>query len=85
MNKSMHIALSAAVLAVLAGCGAKGPLILPEKVVPIEVPAETSPETPLETPLESVPPVDSAGSDTVSAEPQAEDAVEVPVPPAKDD
>lgn len=89
MNKSMHIALSAVVLAVLAGCGAKGPLILPEKVVPIEAPVETvpetAPETPLETPLEPVPSVDSTESDVVPTEPQAEDAVEVPVPPAKDD
>ena len=85
MNKSMRITLSAAVLAILAGCGAKGPLILPEKVVPIEAPTETVPETPLETPLEPVPSVDSTQSDTVPTESQAEDAVEVPVPPAKDD
>jgi predicted small lipoprotein YifL len=85
MNKSMRIMLSAAVLAILAGCGAKGPLILPEKAVPIELPVETAPETVPETPLESVPPVDSTESDAVPTEPQAEDAVEVPVQPAKDD
>jgi predicted small lipoprotein YifL len=81
MNKSMHIALSAVVLALLAGCGAKGPLILPEKAVPIEAPAETAPETP----LESVPSVDGTDSDAAPIEPQAEDAVEAPVQPAKDD
>ena len=81
MNKSIRITLSAAVLAVLAGCGAKGPLILPEKAIPIEAPAETVPETP----LEPVPPVDSTESDTVPTEPQAEDTVEAPVQPAKDD
>jgi hypothetical protein len=46
---------------------------------------ETAPETVPETPLESVPPVDSTESDAVPTEPQAEDAVEVPVQPAKDD
>lgn len=73
MNKSMRITLSGIVLALLAGCGAKGPLILPEKAVPIEVPTETTPEA---TP-ESVPSVDAA--------PQVGDAVEIPAPPAKDD
>ena len=81
MNKSMRITLSAAVLAALTGCGAKGPLILPEKAVPIELPAETAPET---VP-ESVLPVDSTEMDTVPTEPQTGDAVETPAPPAKDD
>jgi predicted small lipoprotein YifL len=81
MNKSMRITFSAAVLALLAGCGAKGPLILPEKAVPIEAPAETTPEA---TP-ESVPPADGTKTDTTPTEPQAGDAVETPVPPAKDD
>jgi predicted small lipoprotein YifL len=81
MNKSMRIMLSAAVLALLAGCGAKGPLILPEKAIPIELPTETAPEA---TP-ESVPPADGTETDTTPTEPQAGDAVETPVPPAKDD
>ena len=85
MNKPLRITLSAAVLAALAGCGAKGPLILPEKAVPIETPAETVPETTPETPLESVPPVDSTKTDATPTEPQAGDATEPPVPPAKDD
>lgn len=76
MNKSMHIALSAVVLALLAGCGAKGPLILPEKAVPIEVPPETAPE--------SVPPVDGTKTDAVPTEPQAGDTTEPPIQPAKD-
>lgn len=75
MNKSMRLVLSAAVLALLAGCGAKGPLILPQKAVPIEPPAETAPEA---TP-ESVPQTDT------TTEPQAGDTVEIPATPAKDD
>ena len=89
MNESMRIVLSGIVLALLAGCGAKGPLILPEKAVPIEPPAETvpeaTPETPLETPLEAVPSVDGTETDAAPTEPQAGDAVETPVPSAKDD
>jgi predicted small lipoprotein YifL len=85
MNKPMRITLSAAILAVLAGCGAKGPLILPEKVVPIEVPAETVPEDAPERSPDSVPSVDSPEADALPEEPQAEEAVEIPVQPAKDD
>ena len=81
MNKSLRITLSAAVLTLLAGCGAKGPLILPEKAVPIEVPSETAPEA---APV-SVPSADGTETDTTSTEPQARDATEAPVPPAKDD
>jgi len=81
MNKSMRVTLSAAVLALLAGCGAKGPLILPEKAVPIEVPTETTPEA---TPG-SVTPAEGTETDAVPTEPQAGDATETPVQPAKDD
>ena len=77
MNKSLRLTLSAAILALLAGCGAKGPLILPEKAVPIEAPTETAPE--------SVPPADGTQTDTTTTEPKAGDAIETPVPPAKDD
>lgn len=81
MNKSLHIALSVTLLTALAGCGAKGPLILPEKVVPIEAPTETAPET---VP-ESTTPTDSTEPATVPADAPAEDTVETPLPPAKDD
>ena len=77
MDKSLRLTLSAALLALLAGCGAKGPLILPEKAVPIEAPVETAPE--------SVPPVDGTETEAAPAEPQAGDTTETPVPPAKDD
>ena len=76
MNESLRLTLAAALLALLAGCGAKGPLILPQKAVPIEVPTETAPE--------SVPPADATETDTTT-EPHTGDAVETPVPPAKDD
>jgi predicted small lipoprotein YifL len=69
----------------LAGCGAKGPLILPQKVVPIEVPTETAPEAAAEAAPESVPPEDGAGTEATSNEPEAGDATETPVPPTKDD
>lgn len=82
MNKSMRITLSGIVLALLAGCGAKGPLILPEKAVPIEVPAE---ETTPEAAPESVPPADGTETDATSTGPQAGHATEIPVPPTKDD
>ena len=82
MNETMRLILSAAVVALLAGCGAKGPLILPEKAIPIEVPAE---ETMPEAAPESVPPADGAETDATPTEPQAGDATGIPVPPAKDD
>ena len=45
MNTPLRIAFATAVLALLAGCGAKGPLFLPTKDAPVEVPA-----TPVEAP-----------------------------------
>ncbi len=73
MGKLIRIALTAAVFIALAGCGAKGALILPEKAAPIEAPAETTPET--------AAPADDAG--TTPADQQAEDAVETPVQPSE--
>ena len=81
MNKSLRIALSVAILAALAGCGAKGPLILPEKAVPIEEPTETAPETVPESTI----PTDSTEPATVPTDAPAEGAVETPLSPAKDD
>ena len=74
MNKPVLIALSLSVSVLLAGCGAKGPLILPEKAAPIEAPAETVPETPVPTDETTAP----------SADQQAEEAVDDPVPPARE-
>ena len=75
MNKLNRAALFLSVSVILAGCGAKGPLILPEKAAPIETPAETAPEADA--------PADDAA--TTPAETQAEEAVEDPVQPAEDD
>lgn len=74
MNKPILIALSLS--AILAGCGAKGPLILPEKAAPIEAPAETAPEASAPT---------DETSTTPAADQQAEEAVEDPAPPAEND
>jgi predicted small lipoprotein YifL len=81
MNKLVRIALYSLLLsATLSGCGAKGPLILPEKATPIEAPEETAPETPAaETPA----PADD--TTTTPADQQAEDAVEDPATPAEND
>ena len=74
MNKSLRIALFLSLCAALSGCGAKGPLILPEKAAPIEAPAETVPETPVPT-----------DNTTTPADQQAEDAVDDPATPAEND
>ena len=80
MNKSFRTAFFLSLCAALSGCGAKGPLILPEKAAPIEAPAETVPEAPAaETPA----PTDD--TTTTPADQQAEDAVEDPVTPAEND
>jgi predicted small lipoprotein YifL len=75
MNKSLRTALFLSLCAALSGCGAKGPLILPEKAAPIEAPAETAPETPVPT----------DDTTTTPADQQAEDAVEDPATPAEND
>jgi predicted small lipoprotein YifL len=75
MNKSLRSVLFLSACTLLAACGAKGALILPEKAVPIEAPAEPAVET-------SAPADDSA---TTPADQQAEEAVEVPTTPGADD
>ncbi|MEP6907163.1 MAG: lipoprotein [Pseudoxanthomonas sp.] len=75
MDKSLRIALAAPILIALAGCGAKGPLILPEKAIPIEAPADE--------PTDNTPQID--GAVTTPADQEAEDAVEDPAPPAAND
>lgn len=74
MNKSLRTAFFLSLCAALTGCGAKGPLILPEKAAPIEAPAETAPETPVPT-----------DDTTTPADQQAEDAVDDPATPAEND
>ena len=75
MNKSPRVAFFLSLCATLSGCGAKGPLILPEKATPIEVPAESADDA-------SAPTDDTT---TTPADQQAEDAVEDPAPPAEND
>jgi predicted small lipoprotein YifL len=67
MNTLLRIALTALVFTGLAACGAKGPLVLPEKAEPVEVPAE---DAAIEADAEAAP---------EDAEEQAEDAVDTPV------
>ena len=82
MNKLLDLTHAAALLAALPGCGALGPLILPEKAAPIEAPVDE--------PTDNTPQIDDQA--TTPADQQAEDAVEdpvdvrePPVPPPADD
>ncbi len=75
MNTYLRFAFVSSVLVVLAGCGAKGPLILPEKATPIEAPADA--------PTDSTPQIDATAP--TPADQQAEDAVEDPELPASSD
>ena len=59
MTRPFRIALAVAALALLAGCGAKGPLFLPSKEAPIEEPA--APDAP--------PAAETAPSETAPAAP----------------
>lgn len=70
MDKIIRIALAVSALVLLAACGAKGPLILPEKAVPIDAPAES--------PTDNTPQIEPPA--TTPADQQAEDAVEDPLP-----
>lgn len=72
MNNHFRTAFFLSLCAALVGCGAKGPLILPEKAAPIEAPAETAPEAPAST----------DETTTTPAEQKAEEAVDDPVTPA---
>ena len=75
MNSSHRLALAAAFLLSLAACGAKGPLILPEKAAPIGAPSDA--------PTDNTPQIEDPA--TTPADEKAEEAVEDPAPPAADD
>ncbi|HJW45401.1 MAG TPA: lipoprotein [Lysobacter sp.] len=66
MNATTRIAITAAVLATLAGCGNKGPLVLATEppIDPTTVPEAAAPTdaTPTETPIEQ-PPADEDAAD----------------------
>lgn len=77
MNKSIRIVFPLALLALLAGCGAKGPLFLPEKPpAPEQVEGEAAEPVaaPEQTDVEETP-----------ADKQAEDAVDDPIQPTGND
>jgi predicted small lipoprotein YifL len=75
MNNSLRIALIASLLFTLAACGAKGPLILPEKAAPIDAPADE--------PTDNTPQIEAPATPVEQkADEQAEDAVETPTTPA---
>lgn len=78
MSKIARFVSTAAAVALLSACGAKGPLFMPEKPAPDqqETPEEMTPADPVETP-----PADDA---TLPAETPIETPVETPVPPATD-
>ena len=89
MNQTLRIALIASTLALLAGCGNKGPLVLPTPPVPID-PA-TVPETPPDAAPEETPATEPAveGTEVPATETPAETPVDTPAepttPPADDD
>ncbi|KQY54909.1 lipoprotein [Lysobacter sp. Root494] len=85
MNQTLRIAFIAASLALLAGCGNKGPLVLPTPPAPID-PA-TVPETPAEATPAETPATEPAveGTETPPAETPAETPAEPATPPADDD
>ena len=66
MNTLARVALTALVFATLTACGAKGPLVLPEKAEPVEAPAE---DAGVDTDAEATP---------EDAEAQTKDAVDTP-------
>lgn len=64
MTRTLRIALAAAALALLAGCGAKGPLFLPTKEAPVEEPATPDAPPAAETaPAETAPAAPSPATD----------------------
>lgn len=72
MKTSLRIAFAAAVLALLAACGAKGPLFLPTKAAPVEPPAtETAP-------------TEAAPAEQPATEPTTPESAPVPPPSTPD-
>ncbi|HEY1140903.1 MAG TPA: lipoprotein [Lysobacter sp.] len=78
MNQTLRIALIATSLALLAGCGNKGPLVLPTPPAPID-PA-TVPDTPADAAPEETPATEPAveGTETPPAETPTETPTETP-------
>jgi predicted small lipoprotein YifL len=83
MSKFARFASTAAVVALLSACGAKGPLFLPEKPAPEQqqVPEELTPTDPVEAP----PAEDSSTPTDIPADTSAAAPVQTPVPPKDGD
>ena len=82
MNPTTRIATTALALALLAGCGNKGPLVLatpPPPIDPASVP-ETAPEP---VPADATP-VDPADAEPADAEPATTPPAEAPATPETD-
>ncbi len=81
MKTVSRFALSSAVLLALSACGNKGPLVLPEKPVPVQPAASPAVDDPAATPTQvapvgeqgATPPVQIKSEDQTSA-PSAADA-----------
>lgn len=74
MNNPLRTALVASLFLALAGCGAKGPLLLPEKAKPVEAPADA--------PTDNTPQIEAPATPAEEqADQQADDAVETPAMP----
>lgn len=72
--RSCGFVLAAALIAPLAGCGNKGPLVMPQKPVPVET--QPVPEAPASEPIptESTP-TDSTQTEPTQTEPTSDDRV----------
>jgi len=60
----LRIGAVAAAFLIIAGCGNKGPLVMPQKPVPVEVPATQEPPPAVQDPHEATQPVDGAHKPT---------------------
>jgi predicted small lipoprotein YifL len=85
MNLTLRIALITVALALLGGCGNKGPLVLPTPPAPID--PGTVPETPADAAPEEPPATEPAveGTEVPTTETPAETPAEPTTPPADDD
>ena len=83
-RNTLLIPLAAASLLLLAACGNKGPLVLPQKPVPVEETVEPAAEpateaTPAETPAET----QGSGTPATTVEPAAPTTQPAPAPAKK--
>ena len=63
MKTTLRNFVFAALLVTLCGCGAKGPLFLPEEAAPVELPAESGEAAPAESDAVEPNPADSDEAD----------------------